>query len=289
MLQHTERLTHAVEEYLGHIRDQRLQISPKGHQLLFDVIGALQHNFNQIEGSQKESVPELESLIARALEPELLKESAPQKPPSPQVGPSEGNNSTLASSKIDHLRVKLSAMDKLLALIGELSITNNKLHKYLQDHPGPQLEAISEALSSIERDLEHTLLDARLQPISIAFRKLPRLVQELSKQSGKEAQLSIEGDHYELDKKILEALQAPLLHIVRNAIDHGIENPSIRQSLERNAAHDCRLEYCRPMASWSFKSKMMVPGLTQRNSSIEPFKKASLQNQRPKTVGATAT
>jgi len=85
--------------------------------------------------------------------------------------------------------------------------------------------------SQLIEDLEQEVMAARLQPISTAFTNLPRAVRELARETGKEIELTLEGETTELDRKVIEALNDPLIHLIRNAVDHGVESPAEREAL----------------------------------------------------------
>lgn len=143
----------------------------------------------------------------------------------------------------DTMRVEIRKLDYLVNLVGELVLERNRLMRLSQDlaaSDGKDL-ALTEAvatstarLSFITDELQNASLRTRMVPIDNVFRKLPRLVRELSHQTGKEIQISITGQETEIDKTMIEHIHDPLVHILRNSLDHGIEDADQRVAAGKN-------------------------------------------------------
>ncbi|MDR2034540.1 MAG: chemotaxis protein CheA [Helicobacteraceae bacterium] len=145
---------------------------------------------------------------------------------------SSGENKIKTSS----IRIDLDKIDLLLNRVGELVITNSVLSRFAE-----RLESRSDREEMIERlgqltrhirELQDAVMSARMIPMEHIYAKLPKIARDIAKKLGKRARLIHSGDSVEVDKMIIEGLNDPLMHIIRNAIDHGIESPS-----ERQAAH----------------------------------------------------
>ena len=137
-----------------------------------------------------------------------------------------GGNTAAASS----IRVDIGKVDSLINLVGELVITQSMLGQ-LDDPQTVDFEKLREGLAQLERntrELQESVMRIRMLPISFSFNRFPRLVRDLSTKLGKEVELKIVGEQTELDKTVLEKIADPLVHLVRNALDHGIEKPDIR-------------------------------------------------------------
>lgn len=137
----------------------------------------------------------------------------------------ETQGGTLVSTT---LRVHVHQLDSLMELVGELVLTRNHILEVASRQVDSDLVAASQRLNSITSEMQQRIAQLRMQPISTVWRKFPRLVRDLAVQCGKEVRLSMQGEEIELDKVILEVIQDPLTHLVRNAIDHGIESPDVR-------------------------------------------------------------
>jgi two-component system chemotaxis sensor kinase CheA len=143
----------------------------------------------------------------------------------------------------DTMRVEIRKLDYLVNLVGELVLERNRLLRLSKDlaasdgkdHGLTEAVAISTArLSFITDELQNATLRTRMVPIDNVFRKLPRLVRELSHQVGKEIEISITGQDTEIDKTMIEHIHDPLVHILRNSLDHGIEDPAQRLASGKN-------------------------------------------------------
>ena len=136
------------------------------------------------------------------------------------------------------MHVRTDKIDDLVNLVGELVITHTMLRQSTQ-----QLDAIKDAravsvFAQLERnvqDIQERVLSIRMMPVNHVFGRFPRLVRDLGLQLGKAIELNISGEQAELDKSVIEQLIDPLTHLVRNALDHGIELPADRLAAGKSA------------------------------------------------------
>ena len=129
------------------------------------------------------------------------------------------------------IRVGISKVDGLVNLVGELVITQSILSRVCNDLGIEKNEKLNECLDQLERntrDLQEQTMGIRMLPIDFAFQRLPRIVHDLSNSLGKKVELKFSGETTELDKTVLEKIGDPLMHLVRNALDHGIEAADVR-------------------------------------------------------------
>ncbi|USD34746.1 MULTISPECIES: chemotaxis protein CheA [Vibrio] len=169
-----------------------------------------------------ESSPEEEIMAQQAAPPSL----ATAEPKSPKVAKSE--------TSVSSIRVDIDKVDGLINLVGELVITQSMLTEIGNDFTIDKLEKLKVGLAQLlqnSKDLQENVLNIRMLPMSFAFSRFPRLVRDLSNRLEKQVDLQIQGEQTELDKTVLERIVDPLVHLVRNGIDHGIEQPQTR--LER--------------------------------------------------------
>ena len=134
---------------------------------------------------------------------------------------------TIADSSI---RVDVPLLDKLMNLVGELVLARNQILEYSVLQENPPLLAASQRLNLITSELQEGIMRTRMQPINNIWAKFPRVVRDLSVSCGKQVRVDMEGKETELDKSLIEAMKDPLTHLIRNAIDHGVELPAIRQA-----------------------------------------------------------
>ena len=141
-----------------------------------------------------------------------------------------------SSSASDHLRVEVSKIDRIMNLVGELVIGRSMIAQLLQDLSRAEDEVVgrlSDANDFLERslaELQAAVLKIRMVPVERVFRRFPRMVRDLAQANGKKVELEIRGGSTELDKGIIDVIGEPLLHLVRNAIDHGLETVEERRS-----------------------------------------------------------
>ena len=126
------------------------------------------------------------------------------------------------------IRVSAEKLDELVNLVGELVIVQARLSQSAQNNSDQEMVSISEEVERITWSLRDSALNIRMLPIGTTFSKFKRLVRDLSKELGKEVELTTDGAETELDKTVIEKLNDPLVHIIRNSIDHGIETPDLR-------------------------------------------------------------
>jgi two-component system, chemotaxis family, sensor kinase CheA len=126
------------------------------------------------------------------------------------------------------LRVDVTLLDTLMRLVGELVLTRNQIVATAAARADTGMQRSSQRLNLLVSELQAGVMKTRMQPIDTVWNKLPRLVRDVSVACGREVRLVLEGRDTELDKTILEAIKDPLTHVVRNAIDHGIEAPEVR-------------------------------------------------------------
>lgn len=134
---------------------------------------------------------------------------------------------------ISSIRVSSNKLDQLMNLVSELVTTQARLSLYAEESGQPELVTIAENVQKLSRQLRDNAFDIVLVPIETMLTRFQRLVRDLSKELNKVVVFTAEGADTELDKTIIETLTDPLLHILRNCIDHGIENPEIRKKLNK--------------------------------------------------------
>ena len=135
------------------------------------------------------------------------------------------------------IRVGVEKLDELINTVGELVITHAMLSQISHALSGPAAEALRTGMQQLERNmrqLQEGVMRVRMLPISVVFSRLPRMVRDLAQRLDKQVELKISGETTELDKTVLEKIGDPLVHLVRNCIDHGIENAAVRAAAGKN-------------------------------------------------------
>ena len=212
--------------------------------LLFEVLFATLIGEEYIEvvtGLPEDRIIPLEEL--KAEEPEKThappEEEAPKETPEPAAqdepaAPKPKDKPTPASGKSQaagsSVRINVDILDKLMTLAGELVLVRNQ-QLLSMDRVDSSSRDIIQRLDVITTGLQEMIMRTRMQPVGNVFGKLPRIVRDLSNKLGKQITISITGNEVELDKTLLESMNDPLTHVVRNCCDHGIEPPEKRQEL----------------------------------------------------------
>ncbi len=127
-----------------------------------------------------------------------------------------------------HIRVDLRRLDELMNQIGELAIARGRLTALTARIAEPELDDVSLQIGRLAGRLQSEIIQARMTPVWQVFDRFPRMVRDLAKQMGKQVAFRVEGKDIELDRTILDELADPLVHLLRNAVDHGIEAPAER-------------------------------------------------------------
>jgi two-component system chemotaxis sensor kinase CheA len=143
------------------------------------------------------------------------------------------------------IRVSTEKIDELMNTVGELVITQSMLSQLGAKVSGPVAEQLRSGLAQLERnmrELQESVMRVRMLPISFVFSRFPRMVRDLSQRLGKQVDLKMTGEQTELDKTVLEKIGDPLVHLVRNSVDHGIEMPEVRMAAGKPAAGSVFLE-----------------------------------------------
>ncbi len=246
-------LSHAMESILGKLRDQQMVFSPDINDALLegvdsargvlkefladnlasvDVTGVIErlHRIEKNEPAAK-SAP---AKIGETWSPEILDQPhAPAEPAvaaqaRPEATASAASAADDADSGRHFMRVSADRLDQLVNLVGELVAGRSRLIQLKREIPHKSFDEVSSFISNIATELQTAVLSIRMVPISQLFTRFYRPVRDTARNIGKDVQLVLEGEETELDKTIVEEIHDPLLHLVRNAIGHGIETPDER-------------------------------------------------------------
>ena len=129
-------------------------------------------------------------------------------------------------------------LDQFVNLVGELVTVQARLSEIAARHDDPEVAAVSEEIERLTSSLRENSMNIRMMPIRATFEKFRRLVHDLARDLGKNVELTIEGADTELDKTVIDQLSDPLMHLIRNSMDHGIEPPDLRAASGKRAHGD---------------------------------------------------
>ena len=170
-----------------------------------------------------QAVPQVQPVAAVQKVQPAAKEKPAAKPQDKDIG--------IGGKPQTSLRVNVGLLDTLMNLAGELVLSRNQLLQGINSSNVKATELSSQRIDMITSELQEAIMRTRMQPIANILNKFTRVVRDLSQQLGKSIELEIEGKDVELDKTILESINDPLTHLVRNSVDHGIETPAEREQM----------------------------------------------------------
>jgi two-component system chemotaxis sensor kinase CheA len=267
-LEKLQAVAHAAENLLSRLRDGQLRFNPDIASALLAVVDAVRQMLAAVEATESDGDGDFSALIQTlehlrhgesgappgAPQTILLDAGKPEAPAAPlrvaevcrqeplppsqptvavaapvstAAEPAESRSSAVSDSSI---RVDVGLLDKLMNLVGELVLARNQIVQYTTSLENSALLGTVQRLNLLTTELQAGVMKTRMQPIGTIWSKFPRVVRDLAVACGKQAALEMEGQDTELDKSIIEAIRDPLTHLVRNAVDHGIEPPAEREA-----------------------------------------------------------
>lgn len=241
-----EAINHHAETLLSQLRDGQREMTQSLASLILETVDATRKVLASIEASGEEGDDRFEELTERLRKAAEMKAdlvlpsgleasedvgSAPQgsaDSPSAEGRNTEDEGVRPSAVAEANIRVGVGLLDNLMCLVGELVLTRNQILQFNNEREDPVLNAASQRLNLITSELQEGVMKTRMQPIKMVWNKLPRVVRDMAVSLGKQIQLEMDGADTELDRTIIEAIKDPLIHLVRNACDHGIELPEVR-------------------------------------------------------------
>ncbi len=227
-----QEITHKGENLLSSLRDGKIKVNAYLISVLLELSSVIKENMKEIESTGKESSQDYSQFISRLsaiLEISLnminLKDEH-ESAAKPSVSETDSSVSTV--------RIEIRHLDKLMNLVGELVLNRNQILETSARLKDTALQSNTLKLNQLTTELQEGIMKTRLQPIKTVWNQLHKVVRNLSIDLGKKVRLEFQGEDTELDKSILEALKDPLMHIIRNCMDHGIETPEKRKQNGKN-------------------------------------------------------
>ena len=226
-------------------------------QVLHAAVTGQSNVVSMVSPATSSAVPESSASKAVAAEAELVPHFPPEgrratdKPGFVGTGATTGRRTEeKIATRESTIRVDTARLDQVLNLSGEIGLTKNRLTSLRADilagrNDSETLHALDQAVSQLDllvSDLQNSVMKTRMQPIGRLFQKYPRIARDLARQLGKDVELALVGEETEVDKTMIEDLADPLVHLVRNAVDHGVESPEERLAAGKPAKSIVRLE-----------------------------------------------
>ena len=208
----------------------------------FDVVIATGGDAQAVQNAV-DTVSEIEDVLVEPLDPDKVGKSeapasaAPPAPAAKAAAPAakkEAAKPAAAPAKKQHqsqsVRVDIEKLDTLMNLMGELVINKVRLEQIGQTHRLSDLMETLEQMDRVTGDLQNIVMKVRMVPVSAVFNRFPRMVRDVSKELGKDINLTIEGEETELDRTVIDEIGDPIMHLLRNSLDHGVESPDAREA-----------------------------------------------------------
>ncbi|MCW2694507.1 MAG: cheA [Mycobacterium sp.] len=248
-LHRLEKVAHAGENLLAKLRDGDLVLHAGLSDLLLQTVDIMRAILTGLEATNAEPQGDDSTLLADLtaacagespappageLPTQRTRENADEvapvtaADPAPEAPAAEAGHDGRRSVSESSVRVDITVLDQLMTLVGELVLTRNQV---LQQTGSKRDAAVGRTLGRLDQltaDLQDAVLKTRMQPIEHVWSKVPRVVRDLARQLNKDVAVHLHGGETELDRAVLESVKDPLTHLVRNAIDHGIETPDDR-------------------------------------------------------------
>ncbi|MEE9192710.1 MAG: chemotaxis protein CheA [Candidatus Aerophobetes bacterium] len=241
------KLTHSMETALASLRSGRLKANRETVDLLFQSVDTLGRLIQEIGGGEarKEGVAplvkKLEQIASavpkdgRQSVKERRSKSRPHDIDRPHIEEEQtkGTGSSPSFGEVQTVRVPLTQLDTLMDITGELVISRSRLGQVAQTIKSDILEETVTQVSRLTSQLQNQMMQVRLVPLEYIFAPYPRMVRDMAVEQKKEVDLLIEGGHLGLDRSIQDEINEPLLHLLKNAVIHGIEEPEDRERLKK--------------------------------------------------------
>jgi two-component system chemotaxis sensor kinase CheA len=233
---------HRLEEVFGRGRDGALSLDGEALDCLFEGATALRDAVETACAPGREqkdlgaAQAALAAQLARSTAPTGRSRPAAQPQPARAGDEAHADVAGLGPVRSSMVRVDFAKLDHLLNLVGELIVHRTKLNDLARKiadvlpGAGPELLEAVHQVESASTQLQETIMDVRMLPVRHVFERFPRLVRDLARQQGKRVELVLQGEDTRVDKAVIDELGEPLVHLIRNAVDHGIETPELRKA-----------------------------------------------------------
>ncbi len=228
----TSTLCHGIEDVLVSIKKKKLKVNACAS-LIFECFDVLEANLKAVSQDKEEQdtsklIKKLQA-IASSHEPRTTNHE-----PLSTIQDSPGAvNEPAMLEKIQSIEVKVERLDLLMRLSEELLINKLGLDRIKEDLKNPELSNAIDTLSRLVSELQFNIMQSRTVPLNFVFNRFPRFVRDLAEHEKKQISFEMDGGDIELDRSIVEAMNEPMVHLVRNAIDHGIEIPKEREKMKK--------------------------------------------------------
>jgi two-component system chemotaxis sensor kinase CheA len=229
-------LAHSMEDGLMKLKESGVEASDEMISLIFDCFDYLELSVDKV--TNKEPEPDNSELLKRL---DLLKtvDIKPHEVEARGVQLAEKPHTLRA---VHAIKVDVEILDRLVDLVGELLITTMRFKSLNEQYKIKEFEKSIGQLSMMTADIQYAVTEARMIPVDQVFNRFPRMVRDLAKRENKLIEFSMEGSEIKLDRTVLDQIGEPLIHLLRNSIDHGIETPEQRKAAGKSETGKIQLK-----------------------------------------------
>jgi len=221
-----ELLCHTMEDVLDDVKCSKIKLTDDIVQILFDCFDILEIALQRIKKDKEE--PAVDIIVSR-LKVYLGKMSKKEDIQGKEAIGEDLAKKPEAIQKIEDIRVDVQTLDTLMNLVEELLVNKMRLDQIKDSGKVDELPGALDVLGRLVSDMQFNVMKARMVPIEQIFNRFPRMVRDLSKKEGKEINFIVEGHDIELDRTIIDQIGEPIVHLLRNAVNHGIESKEERK------------------------------------------------------------
>jgi two-component system chemotaxis sensor kinase CheA len=234
-LKYAQEFAHALEDLLDRIRTHELSFSSHTADVVLASMDVLR-GFTVAAAAGTDAATSASTKLMQAMKEEIANHSAANSEAAAVSDPAKGQvpeaRSVSSSPSARSLRVDVQKLDRLLDLTGEIAIARGRTTRLLESRDRVTIGELAEAHSieaTLQNELQELVMKVRMVPVGPLFHQYQRTVRDIGRELGKTVNLRIEGEEVEVDTSVMEHLRDPLLHMIRNAMDHGIELPEQRR------------------------------------------------------------
>lgn len=234
-------VAHKAEDLLGLFREGALPVSAQSVTLILESLDRIKSILADLERTGAEPEGDDAALLQKLAaacdgSPDL------ETPPEHDVSGVQNISAAEPVTGVQSLRVGVDVLENLMTLVSELVLTRNQILQVARTQKDNGMTGSLQRLNHIVSDLQDGVMKTRMQPIGMAWGKLPRIVRDIAQDLGKKIDLDMTGQETELDRQVLDIIRDPLTHMVRNSADHGIEMPDVRARAGKAETGKIRLD-----------------------------------------------
>jgi len=226
------QLCHTMEDVLDVIRKKK--VKPEDCiDVLFECFDTLEASLKEI--SQDKEELDIDNLVHKLKELSVGAKGSKIKNQKPRTKNQEPKTEEVIVEKMQSIEVKVERLDLIMNLAEELLINKMSFERIKEELKNPDLTIAIDTLERLVTDMQYNIMKARMVPIGFVFNRFPRMVRDLAKSQKKEVNLQMQGADIELDRGMIDEIGESLIHLIRNAIDHGIETPEARRKAGKSS------------------------------------------------------